>query len=119
MFSQSCARFLVDRLSSEETADEELAPWTRPAPPVGLPLVRVGLLRRVADRVTAGWRPPPETLDMAMARLGKTSAHLLDDIGVRVTAEVVIVEVTVPPVRPMVRPPEEKPQGAGRAIAAE
>jgi uncharacterized protein YjiS (DUF1127 family) len=119
MFSHSCARFLVDRLSSEETADQGLVPWTRPAPSVDQLPVRVGLFRQVADRVAARWRPQPETLDMAMARLGATSAHLLDDIGVRVArraeAEVVIVEVTVP----AARPPLREPSAPEMAIAAE
>lgn len=119
MFSQSCARFLVDRLSSEESPDRALAPWRRPAPSTDAPPVRVGVFRRVADRVAARWRPQPETVDMAMARLGATSAHLLDDIGVRVArraaAEVVVVEVTVPAARPSLR----EPSVPEMAIAAE
>jgi len=121
MFSQSCARFLVDRSSSEETADEALAPSSRPAPPSGAPVARAGLLGRMAGRIVARWQVPPETLDTALMRLGRTSPHLLDDIGVRVTrlpesTTVIVVEEAAPVPR---RARRDAASAAEGAIAAE
>jgi hypothetical protein len=102
MFTQSCARFMVDRLSSKEPPDQLLAPWTRPAGEAAEKVPRLGLAGRIAHRIArrCGWRRPAETLDTALKRLASTSPHLLDDIGLRVArvrdaGPVVILEVTL------------------------
>jgi hypothetical protein len=120
MFTQSCARFMVDRLSSEEPPDHGLAPWTRPAGGTETRLPRPGLAARIIERIARRREVPAETLDSALTRLGSTSPHLLDDIGLRVArvreaGPVVIMEVNLP----KAARGAPAPTGRGEAIAAE